>query len=367
MTHHDDAAAEGDERFLEQAQRSEIEIVRRFVEHQNVAASLQDFSEQHPAPFAAAELRNLRVDAVFAEKKSPQISAQRDALLAERDVFSAAPDFFPNRFLIVEEEPILIDVIDLGPRADLHCTARGGQFLQNDFEERRLAESVATDNTEAFPGCEIEIHVLKECAAAQLHTHVAQFDDAIRELRRRGDNQLDVELRLRRFLRGHLEITFHAVHRFRPARAGRFSHPLQFPFQKLLPLMFLRLLDRLSLRAREQVIGVVAVVAGELAARQLDDPRRHPIEKIAIVCDEQTGAGITREKVLQPFDRAGVEMVGRFVENQKIRTREKRPAKRDAAFFPAGKRAHDAIGFRRVQIRDERLDSMFQIPTVGLD
>ncbi len=130
--------------------------------------------------------------------------------------------------------------------------------------------------------------------------------------------------------------------------------------------MFLRLLDRLSLRAREQVIGVVAVVAGELAARQLDDPRRHPIEKIAIVCDEQTGAGITREKVLQPFDRAGVEMVGRFVENQKIRTREKRPAKRDAAFFSAGKRAHDAIGFRRVQIRDERLDPMFQIPTVGL-
>src|SRR5205809_6281773 len=192
MTHHDDAAAESDERFLEQAQRSEIEIVRRFVEHQNVPAALQDFSEQHPAPFAAAELRNLRVDALFAEKKSPQISAQRDALLAECDVFSATPDFFPNRFLIVKEEPILIDVIDLGSRPDLHCTARGGQFLQNDFEERRLAESVATDNTEAFPGCEIKIHVLKECATAQLHTDVAQFNNAVRELRRRGDYQLDV-------------------------------------------------------------------------------------------------------------------------------------------------------------------------------
>src|SRR5205814_9793929 len=155
-------------------------MVRRFVEHQNVAAALQDFSEQHPASFTAAELRNLRVDALFTEKKSPQISAQRDALLAERDVFSATPDFFPNRFLIVEEEPILIDVIDLGPHADLHCTARGGQFLQNDFEERRLAESVATDNTEACPGCEIEINVLKEYPAAQFHTHVAQFNDASR-------------------------------------------------------------------------------------------------------------------------------------------------------------------------------------------
>src|SRR5207248_1020998 len=119
VTDHDDAAAEGDERFLEQAQRSEIEIVGRFVEHQHVAAALQNFGQQHPTPFATAELRNPGVDALFAEKKSPQISAQGDALLAKRDTFSAAPDFFPNRFRIVEKEPILIDVIDLGPRADL--------------------------------------------------------------------------------------------------------------------------------------------------------------------------------------------------------------------------------------------------------
>src|SRR4029077_1620250 len=78
VTHYDDAAAEGDERFLEQTQGSEIEIVRRFVEHQNIAAALQDFCQQHPAPFTAAELRYLRVDAVFAKKKPSQISAQRD-------------------------------------------------------------------------------------------------------------------------------------------------------------------------------------------------------------------------------------------------------------------------------------------------
>src|SRR5436190_15223288 len=112
--------------------------------------------------------------------------------------------------------------------------------------------------------------------------------------------------------------------------------------------MFLHFLHRFSLHTREQIIGVVAVVADELAARQLDDSRGYPIEKIAIVRDEETGAGITREKILQPFDRAGIEMVGRFVENQKIGTREQRPAKRDAASFPAGKRAHDATGFGSV-------------------
>src|SRR5205085_12328745 len=139
------------ERFLEQAQCSKIEIVGRFVEHQNVAAALQNFGEQHPAAFAAAELRNPGVDAVFAEKKSPQICAQGDALLAEGDVLSAAPDFFPYRFRIVEEEPTLIYVIDLGPRPDLYFTAGGGEFLQNDFEKLRVTESIAAANSETFP------------------------------------------------------------------------------------------------------------------------------------------------------------------------------------------------------------------------
>ena len=182
-------------------------------------------------------------------------------------MFSAAPDFFPNRFLIVEQEPILIDVIDLGPRADLHRTAGGGQFLQNDFEERGFAEPVAADHAEAFPGRELEIHILKKDAAAQLQAHVAQFDDAIRELRRRGDDQLDIELRFRRFLRGQLEITFDAIDRFRPARPGRFSDPLQFPFQEPLTFVFLHFLDGFSLHAGEEVIGVIAVVTDKLAAQ----------------------------------------------------------------------------------------------------
>src|SRR5207247_8582553 len=83
VTHHDDAAAESDERFLEQAQRSEIKIVRRFVEHQNVATAFEDFSKQHPAPFAAADLRYLRVNTFRAEKKWPQIDAQADRPFAE--------------------------------------------------------------------------------------------------------------------------------------------------------------------------------------------------------------------------------------------------------------------------------------------
>src|SRR5205807_6590591 len=78
VAHHDHAAAEGDERFFEQAQRTEIEIVRRLVEDENIAAALEDFREQHATSFATAELIDFRVDAFLREKETSKISAQRD-------------------------------------------------------------------------------------------------------------------------------------------------------------------------------------------------------------------------------------------------------------------------------------------------
>ena len=86
--------------------------------------------------------------------------------------------------------------------------------------------------------------------------------------------------------------------------------------------MLLHLLRRLPFRPRDQVIRVIAVVAVKFSPRQFEHARRDPIEKITVVRHEKAGPLITREKIFEPFDRAGIEMVCRFVENQKIRTRE---------------------------------------------
>ena len=68
--------------------------------------------------------------------------------------------------------------------------------------------------------------------------------------------------------------------------------------------------------------------------------------------DEQTGPGITSEKILEPFDRAGIEMIGRLVQDEKIGTGQQCPAERDPAFFAAGESSDDAFRIRRVQVRD---------------
>jgi hypothetical protein len=109
VTHHDHASAKRDQRFLEQAQRAEIEIIRRFVEDEDVAAALENFREQHPAPLAATELIDLAVDPFLGEKEAPQISAQGDVLLTESHVFAPLAHFLPDCLRVIEQKPILID------------------------------------------------------------------------------------------------------------------------------------------------------------------------------------------------------------------------------------------------------------------
>ena len=67
-----------------------------------------------------------------------------------------------------------------------------------------------------------------------------------------------------------------------------FAHPFEFVLEELLALVFLLLLGRFALRLGEEEIVVVALVASELAARQLDDARGDAIEEIAVVRDEET-------------------------------------------------------------------------------
>ncbi len=116
----------------------------------------------------------------------------------------------------------------------------------------------------------------------------------------------------------------------------------------------------------EQEIAVVALVREEAAARELDDARGDAIEEIAVVRDEEAGAGIARKEVLQPLDRFGVEVVGRLVEDEEIGPGEQRAAERDAALFAAAERADQAIARGRMEIRGERFHALIEHPAIEM-
>ena len=81
--------------------------------------------------------------------------------------------------------------------------------------------------------------------------------------------------------------------------------------------------------------GVVAFVGDAAAAVEFEDPAGDVVEEVAVVGDDQDGALVVDQVLLQPGDGLGVEVVGRFVQEQHVGRFEQQLAERDAAAFPA--------------------------------
>ena len=63
---------------------------------------------------------------------------------------------------------------------------------------------------------------------------------------------------------------------------------------------------------------IVALVGNAVAAIELEDPAGDVVEEVAVVGDDDHGARIVAQMLLQPGDALGVEMVGRLVEQQDV-------------------------------------------------
>ena len=68
----------------------------------------------------------------------------------------------------------------------------------------------------------------------------------------------------------------------------------------------------------DDILFVVAGVAGDTAALQFDDVAHELVEKLPVVRNEQDRAGIVLKIILQPNQRVQIEMVRRLVKQQNI-------------------------------------------------
>jgi len=130
----------------------------------------------------------------------------------------------------------------------------------------------------------------------------------------------------------------------RPARLDALPHP-HFLFGQLLVELVLehRLVGERFVLPPE-IRRVVAGPRREVAAIQLDDPRRHPLEEGAIVRDEHHRARILQEECLEPFDRVDVQVVRRLVEQQQIGLAGERARQQHTAPPSARQRVDDRLG-----------------------
>jgi hypothetical protein len=74
---HDRAAGEVQQRFLERAQRLDVEVVGRLVEQQHVAAALQQLREVHAVALAAGQLADPASAARALEVEAADVGARR--------------------------------------------------------------------------------------------------------------------------------------------------------------------------------------------------------------------------------------------------------------------------------------------------
>ena len=99
---------------------------------------------------------------------------------------------------------------------------------------------------------------------------------------------------------------------------------------------------------------------------ELDHPGGDHVEEVAIVGHENQSAAEGEEELFEPANRFGVEVVGGFVEEKKIRLGREGTAERHAALFPTGKRGDRIVQSRSMKSRDERLDPSVEIPAIGV-
>ena len=81
--------------------------------------------------------------------------------------------------------------------------------------------------------------------------------------------------------------------------------------------------------------------------------------------DRDDGARVLVEEALEPFDRLGVEVVGRLVEQEQVRVLEQQPGERHAALLAAGQGRDVGVVGRAAQGVHRDVDVALQVPGVG--
>ena len=151
---------------------------------------------------------------------------------------------------------------------------------------------------------------------------------------------------------------------FGALRSDARADPVQFLAQEPLPPPLGLFVDLLSDGFGFEVSGVVPRVRKAPAIGQLDDPGGDYIQKVAVMGDKDDGARELAEKVFQPENGFGVQMVGGLVQQQQIRLGRQSAAEGHSPLFAAGERPHEGIKRRSGKGGGGRLDAGLQLPAV---
>ena len=227
------------------------------------------------------------------------------------------------------------------------------QLAGQHAHQRRLADAIRTDDGDALPGFDREIQIGKDVGIRSGIAVAEPFDRdrramqfhflleaEVRILPRRRPDLLDLDLLDLPLARGGL------------ARFGGIGREAADEFLQVRDLVLglgVRGLDALArLHRGEHEIVVVARVDLQLLEIQVRDVRAHLVQEVSIVTDDDHGRVVGVQRALEPADRVDVEVVGGFIEQQHVGSREQRLREQHAQLEAGRQFAHRPVMLRFV-------------------
>ncbi|MNG89271.1 hypothetical protein D3C79_481300 [compost metagenome] len=232
-------------------------------------------------------------------------------------------------------------------------------------EQGRLTGTVTTDHTDDGAFRHGERQVVDQHAVAVALGDVLELDDLVAQARTGRDVDLVGFAALLEFLRLHFFKALQTGLGLGLAGLGAFAHPFQFLFHGLLVGALLLGFLRQALGLGFQPARVVAFVRDTGAAVQFQDPASDVVEEVTVVGNGYHGAREVVQEALQPGHRVGVQVVGRFVQQQHVGGRQQQAAQGHAALLTTGQVLDACVPGRQAQGVGGNVQLALQVVAVG--
>src|SRR3954468_6786642 len=322
----------------------------------------------HAVALAARERTDLLLLVRALEVEIGAIGARIHLALAEQDEILAARDLLPYVLLAVERVAGLIDIAEMHGLADLDRALVRLLLPDDHAEQRGLARYVRTNHADDAARWQLEGEVVDQQVVAERLGETLEIDHVLTEPLGHRDDDLRGLGGLLRSLLHQLLVALIAGLGLRLPRARGGRDPFLLARERALARFFLAALLREPLLLLRKPGRIVALIGNTAAAIELEDPAGDVVEEVAVVGDDQDGAGIIAQVAFEPIDGFGIEMVRGLVEQQQLGLLEQQPAERDSAALAARQLLHVAVVRRTAQRVHRLVDLGVEIPKpLGLD
>ena len=317
-------------------QGRDIQIICRLVQHEHIRRFHQNTQQIQPSLLSARKLADPRVLHLWRKQKTLTHSRSRHQSVFRPDILCGIANVVNDTLVFIQRFIFLTEVSDADRLSDLHAAGRRRKNAEKCFEECCFAAAVRADNTDAVCFGEHISEIVKQNATVITTGNGMRLNRLSADTGRQGiDRGLPV---LHDFVTVPQRLEALDVGLLL-CRAGSRSalHPCEILLVKRRHLALRRERVVKTLLPQFQITGIARVVAVRAALVDFENLSGHLVQKIAVVRDHQKRALVVLQKILQPEDHVLVEVVGRLVENQKVRRRQNSRHQSRPLLLSAGK------------------------------